>query len=337
MSLRKFGNDENVDATYESDGVGPLSQKEYTGHDTYKNVSRIKDDQIRYGWQTFLFAPANRPAGTTSESAPSAWSYVLAFLWTMIACLVSGFIYIYIVDRGLAAAPADNFMQGVVFALISSLLAMVFMSFSVSPHLKTHISFGALMSQVGTFDLGLVTALAFAVVQFAGFALGGLAMQTLIITSNLGNATGTCVLPNPTDDYAGYWLYWFGPMFAIMFYTFARKFYSKEVDQTPKEVAKRNSKAILVFGALTFLFTMVFRPSDNFYMDGGMYFAALVACKGLGGNFAQTRVVDWAYYIFVPIASVAGAMIMYWVLKLLTAGSDNYNEKRISSEYKRRQ
>ena len=338
---------ENIDASLKHDGRAITDpQGRDDGRTLKKNFRDYGDDDVkndratkmRYGLQGFLWAPYNKGKGEERDldNRPSFWTYVATCLWILIACTVIGFIYTYVVDRGLGNLTADTFAQGFIFATVLSLISGAFMMVSFSPLLRTQVSFSSIITRIGTRDLGLFPALGFMAVVVLGYMCGGWATQAVgMVSVDFSNATlaEPSILPNPfphAQANAGHWLYWLGGSLILTFYVFFQKFYNGHDQNSDVNREKRNVRSIVISQVIQFVCVMAFRPNRLFYMDSGIYLSALTAARF--ANLSGTGVLDWAFYVFVPIASALTALLFYWGVNAAIYSS-NYVLNKVGSKY----
>ena len=271
------------------------------------------------GWgQTLMFAPWNRPAGMGPDAAPSFSTTTVALLLIFVSCLTYGWVITVAIDNMLAEG-AGIFTQSLFLGTVASLLFALTMLWSWEPLLKTHVFWGILTAQVGTFDLGLLPWLLVSIFQLGGYAAGG------AIAGAIGLQQVASPSVMPVANTSGYVLYWFGGAMIIFAYIMAQKF-KKEYDGDEMD-GPRDRRAILIGALAVFVFTATFRRTGPgaglYYFDTAPYLAGLVA-SGLGDVTAD-NVTDWAFYLFVPLASMTLALILYYGLDIGRSVSDTYD------------
>lgn len=321
----------NVDAPANHDGPGINPDD----RDKYYANPKIGGQPMAGFWQTFFFAPWHYPRGQGNLTSPSLWTSLFALVLTFISALTYGWVFTTALDQALASG-ADILNQAFVLGLVSALMFVLTMEWTWEPLLRTHVNFGISFAMIGTSDLGLLPWLVVAAFMMGGFAAAG------GIVSALGLASAGPNFVMPTATVNGHWLYWFSGSMIIFSYIFLSKFFPKDeigLSDNDFDVARRRRNRIrrstVYAGIAIFAFTMAFRNLGLYYFDAGLYVTGWAA-TGVS-NVAGTGVTDWAFYLFVPLASAATAVLLYYVVQLATYGSDVWDSKiRAKVEFRAR-
>jgi len=305
-----------VNAPATAEGPTGYKEDEEFMHNPKNRAFENLSNRSRGFWQTLFFAPWNRPAGMGPDASPSFATTIVALLLTFVSSLTYGWVMTTAIDNMLAGG-GNIFNQAVFLGFVGSLMFALAMLWSWEPLLPTHVFWGMLTAQVGTLDLGILPWLLSSIFLLGGHAAGG------AIAGAIGLQQGATPSVMPMNQASGYVLYWFAGGMIIFAYIFFKKF-SREYDGEESKGTK-DRRAILVATLALFLFTVTFRRTGSgfglYYFDSGPYLAGLVA-SGLG-DVTVDSVVDWAFYIFVPLASFAFAFILYRLVLLGRKASDD--------------
>jgi len=333
VTLRHFKGVKDSPMVHDGPSILPRKDKSDDQWEGRGNVIMPKNPtQTTFALETFLWAPWNK----SETEAPSPVSAIVSLLWTFIMSLVYGLAFLLVNDQLLfASGPATEvFIQAFILGIVSAALYWVTMSLSWHPLLKTHVNFGIIFALVGTFDMGILTFLLVGFFQLTGYAAGGAIAFALGLVS-LGN---TPSITPPTTTTAGLIIYWFAGMMVILSYIFIQKFAQKWKINSfdPEARYERNQRAILVSAIVLFALTVAFRALGLYFFDAGLFVAAWAADSSKADSIAN-GVLDWAYYTFVPLASAAGAIIIYYLLMAGIAGSDRFPKEKnevVSTRYR---
>lgn len=285
--------------------------KRSANYDVWKNRSSDRGDVT---WTSFFISPLQKPSG--DEGYVNGWTWLTAGLMNILMCLVYGWLYVAIVDYVKITNPSVGVQAFIVALYAAVMYRFIMISWSWNRRLPTQLSMS--MPWATAFQLddrqSMVSALWYYATSGGGYALGG-----WIASSNVSAAIMPEVLT--TTELL---MYWFGVFIIIGTTMMIQRFRHDDENESVKGVvsSKRIHESNRVGSMAIFVMTTVFYLSGNPYWGAGPYIAALAA-TGLG-QAAGSSVLDWAFFMFVPITSALLWGLLSKALAALNNGP-NYN------------
>lgn len=260
-------------------------------------IDGIKLDSATF--QEYMIAPFH------STSAPSAWRAIVVALLVYVGTTFNSWVFHATLDgllKSTLVPTAADFMIRALFIGCITATAYVTISgwWSFDDQLPTiiypEVALAKIASRRGR--LGLVTALVYCAIIFAGAATGGAILRIL------DTAPVNAGIINVATDPAGRWIYWI----CVSLFVFAGLWCSNLLQEKETEM-QAFYRSIYAGAGMLFIFTLGFAGHGLRSFSSSHYVAASIAT---GTN------VDWPIYVFVALlAAPATAVLLYGVFSVL--------------------
>lgn len=258
---------------------------------------------------------------------PGIYRTIVVMLLVYIGALLNGWLYILMLSSSLTATVADIFIRYVLMAaVVAGGLAMC-SNWTYEENLQTYIYPEFSFAMIGTFKVGVLTALLYGVFQFGGFLSAGGILHAI-----LGTTAGLTNVANSSNSYI---LAWFGSSIIIFNYLFNKEFKQRKYASESDSHTRANNAtfwSIFIITAAFFQFGLL-TYSSGLYAAGVLVTQDPTAIAGTAPTADQ--VMPWAFFIFVPLlASTATAVLLYMIIGWVLSGDRTFAPFGVSTPKK---
>lgn len=279
--------------------------------DKHKPINGLKADphwdtekrtvEVSGFWRQLLLSPWHDP-----NNRPDFLNSLVSFLLELIYAMILG----WFVNTAKSAASGPSVLVDSVFiGLIYAVTFYVAWIWTVDYGLRRHGNWAITWGYMWVGRAGILAFLLYSGMQFGGAAIAGAILSAL----GAGSVPDYSAAAVATTSGMAWGLEFFGS-FLIVF----SLLWNEMLEQPKEEEEENHKRAGFAAAVAIFLLVSVFFRNQVYSFGNVVYFAGLVAVgAAANSDLPATGMVDWAHYLFTPLAGASAALLVYWALYLL--------------------